>query len=258
MEAARAPLRRVGPRFRFFHLANWPGFKAGALNYGLKVTDPRAEVVGVVDADYVVDPDWLACLVPHFDQPEVAVVQAPQAHRDWEGPALQAHVQLGVRRLFRIGMHHRNERNALIQHGTMTMVRRRALEEVGGWSEWCICEDTELGLRLIEKGYDTRYIDHILGRGLTLGLCRDQEPALPAGPSARCRSSRPTCRRMIGRSTLNLAQRYHFLTGWFAWLGDALQLVFAFGSLLWTLGILLFPRPSACRWCRSRCRSSAS
>jgi hypothetical protein len=32
------------------------------------------------------------------------------------------------------------------------------------------------------------------------------------------------------------------LTGWFAWFGDAMQLVFAFGSLLWTLGILLFPK----------------
>ncbi|MCB1944430.1 MAG: glycosyltransferase, partial [Thauera sp.] len=50
-EALWKPLERrcaeLGPRFRFFHLANWPGFKAGALNYGLKVTDPRAEVVGV-------------------------------------------------------------------------------------------------------------------------------------------------------------------------------------------------------------------
>ena len=41
----------------------------------------------------------------------------------------------------------RNERNAIIQHGTMTMVRKSALEEVGGWSEWCITEDAELGLQ---------------------------------------------------------------------------------------------------------------
>ncbi|MFT3758627.1 glycosyltransferase [Thauera sp.] len=232
----------LGPRFRFFHLANWPGFKAGALNYGLKVTDPRAEVVGVVDADYVVDPDWLASLIPHFDKPDVAVVQAPQAHRDWEGQPFKRMCNWEFDGFFRIGMHHRNERNALIQHGTMTLVRRLALEEVGGWSEWCICEDTELGLRLIEKGYDTRYVDHILGRGLTpsgFAAIKSQRFRWAFGAMQILKAHLP---HMIGRSNLNLAQRYHFLTGWFAWLGDALQLVFAFGSLAWTLGILLFPK----------------
>ncbi len=245
-EALWKPLEKrcaeLGPRFRFFHLANWPGFKAGALNYGLKVTDPRAQVVGVVDADYVVDPQWLATLIPHFDKHDVAVVQAPQAHRDWEGQPFKRMCNWEFDGFFRIGMHHRNERNALIQHGTMTLVRRSALEEVGGWSEWCICEDTELGLRLIEKGYDTRYVDHILGRGLTpsgFAAIKSQRFRWAFGAMQILKAHLP---KMLGRSRLNLAQRYHFLTGWFAWLGDALQLVFAFGSLFWTVGILLFPK----------------
>ena len=45
----------------------------------------------------------------------------------------------------------RNERNAIIQHGTMTLVRREVLDEVGGWAEWCITEDAELGLRMFER-----------------------------------------------------------------------------------------------------------
>ncbi len=245
-EALWKPLERrcaeLGPRFRFFQLSNWPGFKAGALNYGLRVTDPRAEVVGVVDADYVVDPEWLSSLIPHFDKSDVAVVQAPQAHRDWEMQPFKRMCNWEFDGFFRIGMHHRNERNALIQHGTMTLVRREALEEVGGWSEWCICEDTELGLRLIEKGYDTRYVDHVLGRGLTpsdFAAIKSQRFRWAFGAMQILKAHLP---QMIGRSNLNLAQRYHFLTGWFAWLGDALQLVFAFGSLFWTLGILLLPK----------------
>lgn len=245
-EALWKPLEKrcaeLGPRFRFFHLMNWPGFKAGALNYGLKVTNPRAEVVGVVDADYVVDAEWLSCLIPHFDKPDVAVVQAPQAHRDWETHPFRRMCNWEFEGFFRIGMHHRNERNALIQHGTMTLVRRLALDEVGGWSEWCICEDTELGLRLIEKGYDTRYVDHILGRGLTpsdFAAIKSQRFRWAFGAMQILKNHLP---QMVGNSTLNLAQRYHFLTGWFAWLGDALQLVFAFGSLGWTLGILAFPK----------------
>ncbi len=245
-EALWRPLEQrcaeLGPRFRFFHLANWPGFKAGALNYGLQVTDPRAAVIGVVDADYVVDPDWLAGLIPHFAGEDVAVVQAPQAHRDWENQAFKRMCNWEFDGFFRIGMHHRNERNALIQHGTMTLVRRQALEQVGGWSEWCICEDTELGLRLIEPCYDTRYVDHILGRGLTpsgFAAIKSQRFRWAFGAMQILKAHLP---HMLGASRLNLAQRYHFLTGWFAWLGDALQLVFAFASLLWTLGILLMPQ----------------
>ena len=245
-EALWRPLEKrcaeLGPRFRFFHLMNWPGFKAGALNYGLKVTDPRAEVVGVVDADYVVDPRWLANLVPHFDKGDVAVVQAPQAHRDWETQPFRRMCNWEFDGFFRIGMHHRNERNALIQHGTMTLVRRLALEEVGGWSEWCICEDTELGLRLIEKGYDTRYVDHVFGRGLTpsdFAAIKSQRFRWAFGAMQILKAHLP---RILGKSTLNLAQRYHFLTGWFAWFADAMQLVFAFGSISWTIGILHYPK----------------
>ncbi|MBL8444914.1 MAG: glycosyltransferase [Zoogloeaceae bacterium] len=232
----------LGERFRFYHLDNWPGFKAGALNFGLRQTDPRAEVVGVVDADYVVSPDWLSSLIPHFDKPDVAVVQAPQAHRDWETHPFRRMCNWEFDGFFRIGMHHRNERNALIQHGTMTLVRRRSLEEVGGWSEWCICEDTELGLRLIEKGYDTRYVDHVLGKGLTpsdFAAIKTQRFRWAFGAMQILKAHLPA---MLGRSKLNLAQRYHFLTGWFAWLGDALQLVFALGSLAWTIGMLLAPK----------------
>ena len=238
----------LGPRFRFFHLPKWPGFKAGALNFALKQTDPRAEIVGVVDADYVVEPDWLARLVPHFlDSPQVAVVQAPQAHRDFEHSFFQRMCNWEFEGFFRIGMHHRNERNALIQHGTMTLIRRRALEEVGGWSEWCICEDTELGLRLIELGYETRYVDHIFGRGLTpsdFAAIKSQRFRWAFGAMQILKAHLP---KLLGLqpSKLNFAQRYHFLTGWFAWFGDALHLVFALASIYWTLGMIHFPKTFA-------------
>ena len=39
------------------------------------------------------------------------------------------------RGFFQIGMVTRNERSAIIQHGTMTMVRKEVLEKVGGWAE---------------------------------------------------------------------------------------------------------------------------
>lgn len=237
-----AYMATLGPNFRFFHLRPWPGFKAGALNFALKETDPRAQVIGVVDADYVVDPDWIATLVPHFvDASDVAVVQAPQAHRNWQTQPFRRMCNWEFDGFFRIGMHHRNERNALIQHGTMTLVRRKFLDEVGGWSEWCICEDSELGLRLLRKGYDTRYVDRVLGKGLTpanFSAIKSQRFRWAFGAMQILKAHLPA---LLGRGQLNMAQRYHFLTGWFTWFGDALQLVFTFASLLWTILMIVAP-----------------
>ncbi len=227
--------------FRFFHLPQWPGFKAGALNFALQQTDPRAEIIGVVDADYVVTPDWLAVLVPHFAEDQVAVVQAPQAHRDWEHNFFRRMCNWEFEGFFRTGMHHRHERNALIQHGTMTLVRKQSLQDVGGWSEWCICEDTELGLRLLEEGYELRYVDETFGRGLTPSnykALKSQRFRRAFGAMQILKHHLP---ELLGKSTLNSGQRYHFLTGWFGWLGDALQLFFTLGSIGWTIAMLALP-----------------
>ena len=242
------------PRFRFFHLDNWPGFKAGALNFALRETDPRADVVGVVDADYVVDPDWLRLLYAHFEAPRVAVVQCPQAHRDWESNAFQRMSNWEYDGFFRIGMHHRNERDAIIQHGTMTLVRKRALVETGGWSEWCICEDAELGLRLMNAGWETRYVDEVLGRGLTPSNFSGYKSqrfrwAFGAMQILKRRwnwlwgrqDAKPIAAGAPRPPGLTPGQRFHFLTGWFSWFADALHLFFTLASLGWTVGMLLNP-----------------
>ncbi|MEO8418968.1 MAG: glycosyltransferase [Methylophilaceae bacterium] len=237
-----AYMEKLPANFRFFHLPKWPGFKAGALNFALQQTDARTQVVGVVDADYVVTSDWLAVLVPHFADEKVAVVQAPQAHRDWENNFFRHMSNWEFEGFFRIGMHHRHERNALIQHGTMTLVRHQSLVAVGGWSEWCICEDTELGLRLLEDGYELRYIDETFGRGLTpasFDALKSQRFRWAFGAMQILKHHLP---KLLGKSTLNFGQRYHFLTGWFGWLGDALQLFFTLGSIGWTLAMLAFPK----------------
>jgi exo-beta-1,3-glucanase (GH17 family)/cellulose synthase/poly-beta-1,6-N-acetylglucosamine synthase-like glycosyltransferase len=235
----------AAPKVRFFHLDNWPGFKAGALNFALGETDPRAEIVGVVDSDYVVRQDWLSVTVSHFHAPRVAVVQAPQAHRDWQHNAFQRMCSWEYDGFFRIGMHHRNERDAIIQHGTMTLVRKTALSSTGGWSEWCICEDAELGLRLMHAGWETRYIDEVLGRGLT--------PSNFAGyKSQRFRwafGAMQILKRRWGwlwgdkdgQPGLTGGQRFHFLTGWFSWFADALHLFFTLASVGWTVGMILSP-----------------
>lgn len=76
--------RLLGPRFQFIHLPSWPGFKAGALNEGTRRLDSDVEIVGIVDADYFVHPEFLRECVPHLANPKVAFVQTPQHYRDWD------------------------------------------------------------------------------------------------------------------------------------------------------------------------------
>jgi exo-beta-1,3-glucanase (GH17 family)/cellulose synthase/poly-beta-1,6-N-acetylglucosamine synthase-like glycosyltransferase len=231
----------LGERFRFFHLDPWPGFKAGALNYGLKQTDPRADIIAVVDADYVVRKDWLAALTGYFHDRNVAVVQCPQAHRDYATNRFRRMTNWEFDGFFRIGMHHRNERNAIIQHGTMTMVRRVALEGTGGWSEWTICEDAELGLRLMHAGYTTVYVDELMGRGLTPADFRAYKSQRYRWAFGAMQILKGRWSWLVHRGPLTPGQRFHFLTGWFSWFADALHLVFSLMALGWTAGMLLAP-----------------
>jgi len=233
--------RILGSKFRFFHLNPWPGFKAGALNFGLKETDPRADVVAVVDADYVVRADWLKALTGYFVDPKVAVVQCPQAHRDWEHNAFRRMTNWEYDGFFRIGMHHRNERNAIIQHGTMTMVRRGALESTGSWSEWTICEDAELGLRLMHAGYDTIYVDQPMGRGLTPADFTAYKSQRYRWAFGAMQILKARWHWLTDRGPLTVGQRFHFLTGWFSWFADALHLAFTMLALAWTAGMIGLP-----------------
>ncbi len=74
--------RALGERFKFINAEKVEGFKAGALRIAMERTAADAEIIGVIDADYVVEPDWLKDLVPAFADPRVGLVQAPQDHRD--------------------------------------------------------------------------------------------------------------------------------------------------------------------------------
>ncbi len=233
----------LGPRFRFFHLDGVQGFKAGALNEALKQTDSDAEYIAVIDSDYQVEPFWLRRALPYFAAPEIALVQGPQDYRDGAESMFKSMCYEEYRGFFHIGMVERNENDAIIQHGTMTIVRRSALEQVGGWSTWCITEDTELGLKLFEAGYGAAYISESLGKGLTpdtLGAFMTQRHRWVYG--AMQIMKRHAGAIFFGRKKLHWAQRYHFLSGWLPWISDGLALVITVFALFWTFLMSIAPR----------------
>jgi exo-beta-1,3-glucanase (GH17 family)/cellulose synthase/poly-beta-1,6-N-acetylglucosamine synthase-like glycosyltransferase len=239
---ALAASGRPGPALRFFHLPEWPGYKAGALNFALAQTDARAAWIGVVDADYLVRPDWLRGVAGYFEQPDVGIVQAPQAHRDWGDRWLRRMMNWEYEGFFRIGMHHRHERDAIVQHGTMTLIRRASLEGAGAWTPECICEDTELGLRILQHGQRAVYVDRVFGAGLVpadFDAYRRQRRRWAEGGMQILRRHAGA---LFGRSRLTLGQRYHFVAGWLPWIGDALHLAFSLLAIAWTIAIIATPQ----------------
>jgi len=232
----------LGPRFRFFHLANWPGFKAGALNFALRESAPDTEIIAVIDSDYTVDPDWLSAMVPHFGNPKVGLVQSPQDYRDWKGDLFKTMCNWEYAGFFNIGMITRNERNAIIQHGTMTMMRRTALEQAGGWAEWCITEDADLGLTMFEQGWEALYAPDSFGRGFIPDSFSAYKTQRHRWAYGAVQIMKHHWRNFLPASkVLTAGQRYHFVAGWIPWFADAAHLLFSAASIVWSLGMLTLP-----------------
>jgi cellulose synthase/poly-beta-1,6-N-acetylglucosamine synthase-like glycosyltransferase len=238
-----AHCRQLGERFRFFHVSPLAGFKAGALNFALRNTAPDAGVIAVIDSDYRVEPGWLRDLVPSFAAPNMAIVQAPQDYRDEHENAFKSMCYAEYRGFFHIGMITRNERNAIIQHGTMTLVRRRVLDMLGGWAEWCICEDAELGLRVFEAGYQATYLPRSYGRGLMPDTFVDYKKQRFRWAYGAMQILRYHVRSLLvpGASGLQPGQRYHFVAGWLPWLADGFNLVFNLAAIGWSIAMMVRP-----------------
>ena len=211
-----AHCRRLGERFRFFHVDRLPGAKAGALNFALKQTALDAELVGVIDADYHAEPDFLAALVGYFDDPRMGFVQTPHDYRDWETSPYMRMCYWEYRTFFKTAMPSLNERNADITVGTMCLIRRIALEEAGGWAEWCNTEDSELAIRIHALGYTSVYLTTTFGRGLipeTFAGYKRQRFRWVVGPVQELKHHyRLFLPRVLGGSSkLSAAQKVHHL-----------------------------------------------
>lgn len=231
-------------RVRFLHLANWPGYKSGALNEALRVSDPRAEVIGIVDADYVVDPDFLARCAPLFADPDVAFVQTPQDYRDWEVAPYFRRLYRSYAYFFDVSQRSRAERNGAIFGGTMGLIRRSSMEAAGGWDEWCITEDAELSLRLLKAGGRGLHVDRSFGRGLmplTFEALKRQRFRWCFGGvqilRMHARSLLPGRRTPDNR--LGLGQRWAYFVGGLQWFGDLASVLFTGFLLLGAADLVL-------------------
>jgi exo-beta-1,3-glucanase (GH17 family)/cellulose synthase/poly-beta-1,6-N-acetylglucosamine synthase-like glycosyltransferase len=227
--------RTLGERFKIVREDRLAGFKAGALRLALAATAPDAEIVGVLDADYVVHPSWLKDTVPVFADPKVGMIQAPQDHRDGNRSAMHHAMNGEYAGFFDIGMVQRNEKNAIVTHGTMCLIRREALLAAGNWSSDTICEDTDLGLTILELGWTAHYTNRRYGYGLLpdsyLAYKRQRDRWAYGGFQIMKKHWR---RFLPGRSLLTKDQKREFALGWLSWLGaESVGVLVALLNLVW-------------------------
>jgi hypothetical protein len=136
---------------------------------------------------------------------------------------------------FDIGMIQRNEFNAVIMHGTMCLIRRAALDAVGGWSSDTIVEDTDLGLSILEHGWTAHYTNRRYGHGLlpdTFEAYKRQRHRWAFGGFQLVRKH---WRRMLpGAEGLSRDQKREYGIGWLNWLGcDSIGVVVALLNIAW-------------------------
>jgi cellulose synthase/poly-beta-1,6-N-acetylglucosamine synthase-like glycosyltransferase len=217
---------------KFVHLEDWPGYKSGALNYALRrLTSPEADVIGVVDSDYQVEPGWLRRCAPPFADPWIGFVQSPQDYRGWTQARYYRRLYYSYKYFFAVSQPSRNEHDGAIFAGTMGLIRRVALDELGGWDEWCITEDAEMSFRLLRAGWSGQHVDRAWGRGimpLTFEALKGQRYRWCFGGIQLLRMH---WRSMVpGRRTrenhLTAGQRWAYLAGAIQWYGDLLSLLF--------------------------------
>jgi cellulose synthase/poly-beta-1,6-N-acetylglucosamine synthase-like glycosyltransferase len=134
--------------------------KAGALNFG--VSHAHGEIIVTFDGDSVPKPDALLNAVGYFADPSVAAVQGRICSINAEQNMLTRFISYECAVQYELYMGGKDSLELYVGlAGTCQFIRKEALDAIGGWNEDCLAEDTELSVRLIEKGKVIRYASEV-------------------------------------------------------------------------------------------------
>ncbi|MDE1941040.1 MAG: glycosyltransferase [Patescibacteria group bacterium] len=140
------------------------GAKAGNINNGLRLT--ASPLVAVFDADHVPHRDFLKKTVGYFGDPKMGFVQSPQFYKNHAKNAVTAGAWEQQALFFGAICMGKNRLNAATMCGTNMVIRRSALEEVGGICEESIAEDFVTGMFIHQRGWKSCYVPEVLAEGL--------------------------------------------------------------------------------------------
>jgi cellulose synthase/poly-beta-1,6-N-acetylglucosamine synthase-like glycosyltransferase len=144
----------------YIHRTNRRGFKAGALENGLKTA--RGEFVAIFDADFLPEPDFLRRTIPYFQDNEIGMVQARWTYLNRDYSLLTQVETILLDGHFVVEHGARSRRGTFFNfNGTAGVWRRQAIEDAGGWQHDTLTEDTDLSYRAQLYGWKFLYLPHI-------------------------------------------------------------------------------------------------
>ena len=143
--------------------------KAGNLNHALPLTS--GELIVVFDADFVPTKNLLTRTVGFFQDEQIALVQTRQSFYNSEPVARNLGLEDVLTHEEEVNQRHyqllRDSIETVICSGTSFLVRRSALEEVGGFVTNSLSEDYFTGVRISSRGYRLLYLGESLSAGLS-------------------------------------------------------------------------------------------
>ncbi len=219
-----------GIDIKYFHRTNRIGFKAGALEEGLKAA--RGEFIAIFDADFIPPTDFLLRLMPHFAHDRIGMVQARWGHIN-EAYSLLTKIQailLDGHFVLEHGGRHRSGRFFNF-NGTAGVWRRTAIDDAGGWQHDTLTEDLDLSYRAQLRGWQFVFVPDLIAPAevpVEMNAFKSQQHRWAKGSIQTCRKLLPA----ILRSNLPFgvkAEAFFHLTANFNYI------------LMCLLSILMFP-----------------
>jgi len=219
-----------GIDIKYFHRNDRTGYKAGALEAGLK--QARGEFVGIFDADFLPSPDFLTRLMPHFGDPKIGMVQARWGHINQDYSLLTKIQSILLDGHFVLEHGGRNRAGRFFNfNGTAGVWRRVAIEDAGGWQHDTLTEDLDLSYRAQLRGWRFVFLSDLIAPAevpVEMNAFKSQQHRWAKGSIQTCRKLLP----QILRADIPLAvkaEAFFHLTANFNY------------PLMCVLSVLMFP-----------------
>ena len=143
---------------------NREGFKAGALNNGLKYA--KGELIAIFDADFLPPKSFLRDTVPYLTiNKKLGCLQTRWGHLNSKKSMLTQTIALGIDGHFIVEQNVRSKMDVINFNGTCGIWRKECILDVGGWDGRILAEDLDLSYRAHLKGWKIKYIQNVICPG---------------------------------------------------------------------------------------------
>jgi len=201
----------TGVNIQHIHRVDRTGYKAGALDSAMDQVE--GEFIGIFDADFVPNPDFLQKTTPHFENDQIGLVQTRWGHINKDYSILTELQAFGLNGHFAIEQGGRNASGHYINfNGTGGIWRKTCIEAAGGWEHDTLTEDLDLSYRAQLKGWKFKYLEDVIAPAelpITMSALKSQQHRWMKG-GAEC--FRKMWKRILTTKNVKFGDRIHGLS----------------------------------------------